>query len=34
MLKSIITHEGDTLLMDFLCRRMLMAEHIASIVIK
>ncbi len=34
MLKSIITHEGDTLLMDFPCRRMLMAEHLASIGIK
>lgn len=34
MLKSIITHEGDTLLMDFPCRRMLIAEHLASIGIK
>lgn len=34
MLKSIIAHEGDTLLMDFPCRRMLMAEHLASIGIK
>lgn len=34
MLKSIITHEGDTLFMDFPCRRMLMAEHLASIGIK
>ena len=34
MLKSIITHEGDTLLIDFPCRRMLMAGHLASIGIK
>ena len=34
MLKSIITYEGDTLLMDFPCRRMLMAEHLASIEIR
>ena len=34
MLNSIITHEGDTLLMDLPCRRVLMAEHLASIGIK
>ncbi len=31
MLNAIITHEGNTLLLEFPCKRMLLAEHLASI---
>ena len=31
MLKAIIEHKGNTLLLEFPCKRMLLAEHLASI---
>ena len=31
MLNAIITHQGNTLLLEFPCKRMLLAEHLASI---
>ena len=34
MLNAIITHKGNTLLLEFPCRRMLLAEHLASIGIR
>ena len=30
MLKAIIEHNGNTLLLEFPCKRMLLAEHLAS----
>ncbi len=34
MLKAIIEHKGNTLLLEFPCKRMLLAEHLASIGIR
>ena len=34
MLNAIITHKGNTLLLEFPCKRMLLAEHLASIGIR
>ena len=34
MLNAIITHQGNTLLLEFPCKRMLLAEHLASIGIR
>lgn len=34
MLKAIIEHNGNTLLLEFPCKRMLLAEHLASIGIR
>ena len=34
MLNAIITHNGNTLLLEFPCKRMLLAEHLASIGIR